>query len=253
MKNHIFLIILMFSILSIFLVHSADGFISVKKHKVINSPKVCGDKLCSKIDITKTKRGESSNEIKICGYKQCNEIKYRYGNKPQGENSSLLQSKLGIALDEIKCMSNLELVIKTSNNTPVCLSPKNASKLIERGWALRIDPKPILEFSKSIPEANLGTPPSTLEASLSITQEIIDGKRFLIFNGFNWRGFHNVEITISGDEGVIDSIRSKTSENGDLYLPWVLPDSLVGGLYSIYATDQLHDFEIKIPMTGLKQ
>ena len=251
MKNHIFLIILIFSVLSIFLVHSADGFISVQKHKVVNSPKVCGDKLCSKIDEIKAKKGESSRDITICGDKQCSELKSQFGKKPLDQNSPFLQFKLGIALDMIKCKPQLELIVKTSNNTPACVSSKNASKLIEQGWALRIETQPILEFSKSMSETNLGNTLTASEVSLSITQEMIDGKRFLIFNGFNWRGFHNVEITISGDEGVMDSIRTKTSENGDLYMPWAVPDSLMGGLYSIYATDQLHDFEINVPIIGL--
>jgi len=253
MKNQIFLIILIFSVLSIFLVHSADGFISVKKHKVVNSPKVCGDKLCSEIDVIKAKKGESSRDIMICGVKHCSEIKSQYSETPTNQNSPLLQFKLGITLDMIKCKPNLELVVKTSNNSPACVSPKNTSKLIEKGWALRIETKPILEFSKSVPETNLANTLTATGASISITQDMIDGKRFLIFNGFNWRGFHNVEITISGDEGVVDSIRTKTSEKGDLYMPWAVPDSLMGGLYSIYATDQLHDFEINIPITGLQK
>ena len=43
---------------------SAEGFIEFKKYKVINSPKVCGDKLCSEIDEKIAKKGESSHNTK---------------------------------------------------------------------------------------------------------------------------------------------------------------------------------------------
>ncbi len=46
-------------------IDSAEGFIEFKKYKVINSPKVCGDKLCSEVDERIAKKGESSRNIKF--------------------------------------------------------------------------------------------------------------------------------------------------------------------------------------------
>ncbi|MBI5697529.1 MAG: hypothetical protein HZC29_03335 [Thaumarchaeota archaeon] len=40
--------------------HDADGFIEIKKYKVINSDYVCGDKLCSPLDEQKAKKGLST-------------------------------------------------------------------------------------------------------------------------------------------------------------------------------------------------
>jgi hypothetical protein len=42
--------------------------------------------------------------------------------------------KAGISTDEIKCKSNLELALKSSNDNPVCLVPESKEKLSERGW-----------------------------------------------------------------------------------------------------------------------
>ncbi|WP_052347728.1 ice-binding family protein [Candidatus Nitrosotenuis chungbukensis] len=49
--------------------------------------------------------------------------------------SPLKQFKAGITLDKIQCKENLHLVIKTSNENPVCVKPETKIKLIERGWA----------------------------------------------------------------------------------------------------------------------
>jgi len=56
------------------LIDSVEGFIEIKKYKVINSPKVCGDKLCSEVDEKIAKKGESSRNIKVCGDKLCSDF-----------------------------------------------------------------------------------------------------------------------------------------------------------------------------------
>ncbi len=42
--------------------------------------------------------------------------------------------KAGIPIEEIHCKSNLELAIKSSNESPVCLKPKTIDILYDRGW-----------------------------------------------------------------------------------------------------------------------
>ena len=56
--------------LGLSLIDSVEG-IEIKKFKVINSDKVCGDKLCSEIDERIAKQGESSHSIKVCGDRLC--------------------------------------------------------------------------------------------------------------------------------------------------------------------------------------
>ena len=54
-----------------FIFEYAEGFIEVKKYKVINSKKVCGDKICSEIDEERAKKGSTSYNIEICGDRPC--------------------------------------------------------------------------------------------------------------------------------------------------------------------------------------
>jgi hypothetical protein len=50
----------------------------------------------------------------------------------------LQQLKSGITIDKIQCRENLQLVIKTSNENPICVKPATKEKLIERGWASNV-------------------------------------------------------------------------------------------------------------------
>ena len=46
----------------------------------------------------------------------------------------LILYKAGIPIEEIHCKSNLELAIKSSNGSPVCLKPESIDTLYDRGW-----------------------------------------------------------------------------------------------------------------------
>lgn len=49
--------------------------------------------------------------------------------------SPLKQFKSGIALKDIKCASDFQMVIKAKNRSPACVKLDDVSKLVERGWA----------------------------------------------------------------------------------------------------------------------
>ncbi|MGH3629024.1 MAG: hypothetical protein ACRDRL_16510 [Sciscionella sp.] len=49
--------------------------------------------------------------------------------------SPLQQFKSGIALKDITCAPDLQLVIKAKNRSPACVKLDDVSKLVERGWA----------------------------------------------------------------------------------------------------------------------
>jgi len=55
------------------------------------------------------------------------------------EKLSILSPKkqltLGYLPEDVICKEGLELIFKKSNDTPACVKPKTAEKLIERGWA----------------------------------------------------------------------------------------------------------------------
>jgi len=251
MKKEILLSILIFSVLTIVLIQTAEGLISFKKFKVINSPKVCGDKLCSEIDEMIAKKGESSRDIKVCRDRVCTDLKPKKYEKPTNENSPIGQFKLGVALDLIHCKPNLELILKASNIEPACVSPYNAQKLIEKGWALSKDAQNTIfgEITQFEPRKTLDQILKPSDVSLSITADVIDGKRYLIFDGFGWHRLHNVEITISNEEGLVEFIMSQTTDHGKLYLPWEIPSTIKAGLHNVFATDGIHEYEIDIPIT----
>lgn len=46
------------------------------------------------------------------------------------------QFKSGVALDHIVCKSDFQLIIKTEDQSPACVKPQTALKLMERGWAM---------------------------------------------------------------------------------------------------------------------
>ena len=48
--------------------------------------------------------------------------------------SPLKQVKLGISPLDVKCKEGFMLVIKTSDDSPACVSPLTYNKLVERGW-----------------------------------------------------------------------------------------------------------------------
>lgn len=45
------------------------------------------------------------------------------------------QFKLGIPSNEIQCKKEFELILKSSDDSPVCLTSETKKILIERGWA----------------------------------------------------------------------------------------------------------------------
>ena len=47
----------------------------------------------------------------------------------------LKQIENGIEPEKVNCKEGLELIFKTSNNSPACVKPESITKLVERGWA----------------------------------------------------------------------------------------------------------------------
>jgi len=45
------------------------------------------------------------------------------------------QYRFGVNMINIQCIDDYELIIKSSNGLPACVTPGTAQKLIERGWA----------------------------------------------------------------------------------------------------------------------
>ncbi len=245
-----FLVILLIVVISIsWGINQADGFIEIKKYKVINSPNVCGDKLCSEIDEKIAKKGESSRNIKVCGDKLCSD--FSKDPKPFNKSSPFGQLKLGITMDLIQCKEGQQVVIKKTNQIPYCVNSENIEKLREKGWAITAQMQEEI-FAEIAFNRMKGTESSrTLEdfdVTINITTVMINNQRYLSFDGNGWHRLHNVEITITG-EIFSESVRTKTDDRGHLNMPWPIPDDVGGERYNIFATDGIHDFKIDIPIS----
>jgi hypothetical protein len=231
------------------LIDSAEGLVEFKKYKVINSPKVYGDKLCSEVDEKIAKKGESSHKIKVCGDRLCSNFSEKL--KPINKSSPYGQFRLGVALDLIQCKEGQELVIRIINSLPDCIKSENIEKLREKGWAIseKVQQERFEEF---IEDRKKGISSSRtikdFDVSIIIIPEEINDRRYLEFGWNGWHGLHNVEITITG-ENFEESMRTKTDDRGHLNMPWLIPDNISGGIYSIFATDGIHEFEITIPIS----
>lgn len=231
------------------LLEHADGLLEIKKYKVINSQKVCGDKMCSEVDEERSKKGLSSHNVEICGDRPCHEVEHRQVYFTN-ESSPYGQFRLGVDLDLIQCKQGQEMVIKKTTHLPACVKMKNAEKLREKGWATsKSEQQEIFREASDNRMKNYKlAAQSNLDVSLSIVFQEISNQRYLMFDGERWHRLHNVEITISGEE-FKESVRTKTDDRGHLNMPWPIPDAVGGRVYNIFATDGIHEFAIDIPIS----
>lgn len=214
----------------------AGSIIEFKKKYEINSNKVCGDKLCDEM---------TSASI------------------PTRKNlhTPMAQYHLGIPLYQITCKSNLVLVLKVSNWHPACVKPESVQRLVDMNWAATLEEKNNILSSVTATKPKVSNPleefrkeyPLYKGFGLSITPDIIAGESYLIFEGYGWHGFHNVEIEIFHDSVEVVFMMSQTDKLGNLHLPWKIADSITSGLYHVHATDGIHDFDIDIPITATEK
>ena len=61
------------------------------------------------------------------------------------------------------------------------------------------------------------------------------------FEGRDWLGYHVVKIIITSDDGFIDTLKVKTSQDGKLSVPWIIPSQLPSGNYLVFATDRVNN------------
>ncbi len=174
------------------LIDSAEGFIEFKKYKVINSPKICGDKLCSEVDEKVAKKGESSRNIKVCGDRLCSDFSEE--PKPLNKFSPFGQLKLGIAIDLIQCREGQEVVIKKTNQMPACVDSENVEKLREKGWAISKESQEEIFADIAFNRMQANESAKTLadfDVTITITPEEINDERYLLFDGYGW---HRIPI-----------------------------------------------------------
>ena len=229
----LFLIILISLGLTVSLAEGGTNIIEFKKKHVINSPKVCGDKICDEVS-----KEESSYSI------------------PKNNHTPMGQYNMGIPLHKITCQPNFVFVLKLSNWHPACIKPDSEQRLVNIGWAASLEDlenilitsakkdvpqfAPLKEYRKEYPlYEGLG---------MSIESDTIYDEEYLIFKGYGWHGFHNVEIILSKNSENVEFMMTKTNPNGILYMPWKIPDNFSSGWYKVSAKDGINEYEINFPI-----
>lgn len=232
--RHLFLILII--VISLGLITSvAEGgtnIIEFKKKYVTNSPKVCGDKLCDEVS-----KEDSSNP-------------------PKNPHTPMGQYNLGIPIHKIFCNPNSVFVLKFSNWHPACVKPDSVQKLVKKGWAANPEEYENILIASAKKEVPLFSPlkeyrkifPNYEGVGMEISPDSISGEPYLIFRGYGWHGFHNVEITFSKNSENVQFMMTQTDPDGTLYMPWRIPDDFLSGWYKVYATDGINEFEIDIPI-----
>ena len=250
MIARLILLVVILGMSAVFLAEQAEGLVEFKKYKVVNSSKVCGDKLCSEIDEERAKKGFSSRDIQVCGDRPCYDISGD-SERMLNKSSPLGQANLGIPLDLIECKEGLELVVRMASLSPACVKKENTEKIRESDWAMSFIQQQNMFDVLVQQRQNEMASAKTLQdfgVSLNIETDYINNQRYLVFEGNGWHRLHNVEIIIS-ESDFSESVRTKTDDRGHLNMPWPIPDTLGGRVYHIFATDGIHEYNIDIPIS----
>ncbi|MGI0021447.1 MAG: hypothetical protein ACRD9Q_01170 [Nitrososphaeraceae archaeon] len=79
-----------------------------------------------------------------------------------------------------------------------------------------------------------------MAASVNAVTASVSGWKMILFKGDGMHRHHNVEITISNNEGFVVKLLTKTTDRGIFYMPWIIPKSLEKGSYNVVATDKIN-------------
>ncbi len=180
-------------------------------------PRVCGDMLCSEIP-----GGRDAWDNKET-------IPFTIKNEPLMTSPSLkIQIKNGISPDFLTCTDGFELIFKLGDNSPACVKPQTAEKLIERGWTTNEESQGVIQLKQNIQNQTIQTIPAPSRTvvnfyvndnDLNISPNEID---IVSTSGL-------IEITINGV--MIDAPKKmiETSPNsGKFFLKIELPKTING-------------------------
>ena len=180
-------------------------------------PRVCGDRLCSEIP-----GGRDAWENKET-------IPFTIKNEPLMASPSLkTQIKNGISPDFLTCTDGFELIFKLRDNSPACVKPQTAEKLIERGWATNEESQGVIQLKQNIQKQTIQTIPASSRTVVNFY--VNDNDLNISPNGIDIVSTSGlIEITINGV--MIDAPKNmiETSPNsGKFFLKIELPETING-------------------------
>lgn len=170
--------------------------------------------------------------------------------------------------EKIMCKEGLELFLKTSNKQPICLKPDSAKILVERGWATILEEEIVhetvipAEKEMMIKKIDEMRPVYLAQESFAMENDIpniankyptvslrlseIAGLDVIIFEGSGFRGSHIIDIRIIDDEGNRIKLKTKTTQRGDMLMPWPIPENLEPGIYNVQFWDRVSEHYLTI-------
>ena len=161
----------------------------------------------------------------------------------------LQQIKNGIPITDVSCNKEKNKMYKHNLLRLTCVSQTSADKLVERGWALPIEEQNNLDESSLISEVFIL--PQFDNTKFSVQSKIINGQKFLVMQGDNWSYSKDIKITILGDSIQTKIIKTRTNNNGQFYMSWIVPKDLQSGQYEVRITDEIKNKSENVTILGL--
>lgn len=132
------------------------------------------------------------------------------GSNPQNNTvlSPLTQFKQGVLAQDVKCYSNFQLIFKTEDGSPACVTPDSATKLVQRGWAKEIVSTPVNAISNMKP---------VIQNYTGYQSKIIPGPLVLSSCGGGRDGYHSFSniLNSTGFHVFYNITNSSTGFNDD--------------------------------------
>ena len=164
-------------------------------------------------------------------------------------SSPLNQIKNGIPINDVTCGQEKIKVYKHNLVRLACVSQETGDKLVERGWALSKEKQSNLEISSLTSDIFIRSQYDNTE--FDVQSKIINGQKFLIMQGNNWSYSQDIEIIIQSDSVKIKIIKTRTNNNGQFYISWLVPNYLQSGQYEVQITDGIKNKTEKITILGI--
>lgn len=161
----------------------------------------------------------------------------------------LQQIKNGIPIMDVTCSQEKIKVYKNNLLRLACVSQEIADRLVERGWGLPKEIQDQLDESSLAP--GVFVRPQYDNTNFDVQPKIINGQKLLVMQGDNWSLSKDIEITIQSDSAKVNTIKTRTNNDGQFYLSWAIPDDFQSGQYSVQITDGIKNKTENVTVLGI--
>ncbi len=133
----------------------------------------------------------------------------------------------GMLPENVICNGELKLIFKSSDNSPACVKPQTAEKLIERGWALDLGDEPNFSVYQTTPSRYYVDDEPNYSEILEIIKSIPEGNAFILKNTYLLEIYEHrskfSSITVDNDSITLSASGGYTAEYLTIYTLLGLP------------------------------